>query len=936
MALDGPRLRRDLISSVLHEGGIRCVDVYDPRRGSTFRLFDYEYSVALALDGRPLAKVIPWVRLSTGLELSEEQLTGFAKRLDQLGFLDNGELASARQDSTPASVGHVAPAVPPASEPPAAAASQIDEGVKVASSFVAQTPDPSEPAPVAAAEASARQAMPLATPVNTPTGQPATAPLQTPPPPADEAEIVVIEEESAPVLVEGTAPIQGAQVTTVAPVTNTQPWPLPLESPPASALATEPPALRAQESLSVPAEETATSPVEGESLAVAKEPEPVVAAETPPAPATESPPAPATETAPPAVAQECPQVAAEPGPVVVVGESPLAPPDETARSPVFLVSEPVEPVVTRRTLPWPVAPDSSPVPAAETEVPLAAQGSAPIPVEETAPQQVAEASLSADQVPPAAAGASPPVPMPAVAEPVPAPSESPPPPPVAAPIPSTASLESAPVLSPESQPATEAVQGSSLATPEEPVSAEPTEPAPIPVAEPTVSAAPTASPPVPVVEAALVETPPGVSSKANPVPPAHAPSAPLPDSEPSPGSSSPSVVTPPGTPEPPHGARAAEPVTTRPRASPAWARTPTPGPRPTGTPPPIPTSRPFVTPPPLRAARVRGGPWVLYALFGTLAALAVGVLVVPLALKPRPLIPVPVRVLRAKPTGVLRWFDVTASAELVPGQVLKFPAGGKVVRLISPELAFRPGDVVAATDAARLALAELTRQQEQLAFLKQIMEGLRASRDEKVVASAEANVVAKAERVERALAALSRVAVVAKAPGRVEAPFVIVGQNVEAGAPAVRLRSTGWRATFELPRAQVTLVRRQGFCQAEIERRLVACSLASDGGDETHVVVALAPEAVTAAGQMVRLARSRLADAFLVPASALSHVGASDRVFVVAPTGRAEMRSVTVVDRTPTDAIITQGLDPGDAVVLESSQPIGAGAQVRITESLSQ
>jgi hypothetical protein len=273
---------------------------------------------------------------------------------------------------------------------------------------------------------------------------------------------------------------------------------------------------------------------------------------------------------------------------------------------------------------------------------------------------------------------------------------------------------------------------------------------------------------------------------------------------------------------------------------------------------------------------------------------------------------------------------------LVPGQTLSFPAGGKVVRLMSPEIAFRPGDVLAATDAARVALAELTRQQEQLAFLKQIMEGLRASRDEKVVASAEANVVAKAERVERALAALSRVAVVAKASGQVETTFVIMGQEVQAGAAAVRLRSSGWRATFELPRAQVTTVRRQGFCQAEIEGRLVGCSFAPDGGDETHVVVTLAPEAVTTAGQMVRLARSRLVDAFLVPSSALSHVGTSDRVFVVAPSGRAEMRNVTVVDRTSTDALITQGLDPGDTVVLESAQPIGAGAQVRITESPTQ
>ncbi|HEX7597421.1 MAG TPA: hypothetical protein VF518_04350, partial [Polyangia bacterium] len=85
--------------------------------------------------------------------------------------------------------------------------------------------------------------------------------------------------------------------------------------------------------------------------------------------------------------------------------------------------------------------------------------------------------------------------------------------------------------------------------------------------------------------------------------------------------------------------------------------------------------------------------------------------------------------------------------------------------------------------------------------------------------------------------------------------------------------------------------------------------------------------------QSTRLARARLTGVFVVPASALSHVGNSDRVFVVAPMGRAEERSVAVVDRTATDAVITQGLDAGDALIVETSQPIGAGARVRITQA---
>jgi UDP-N-acetyl-D-mannosaminuronate dehydrogenase len=86
----------------------------------------------------------------------------------------------------------------------------------------------------------------------------------------------------------------------------------------------------------------------------------------------------------------------------------------------------------------------------------------------------------------------------------------------------------------------------------------------------------------------------------------------------------------------------------------------------------------------------------------------------------------------------------------------------------------------------------------------------------------------------------------------------------------------------------------------------------------------------------VRLARARFAEAFLVPTSALARVGNADRVLLVAPTGRAEVRSVTVADRTAADAVITQGLDAGDAVIIETSQPVGAGARVRIVGAMHE
>jgi hypothetical protein len=606
MAFDGPRLRRDLVSTILQEDGVRCVDVYDPNRDSSFRLFDYEYSVALAFDGRPLAKIIPWVRLSTGLDLTPEQLTAFAERLDQLGFLASDE------DGTPEITVEIAPAPVPH------------------------------------------------------------------------------------------------------PVAVASPTPAPV---PAETVTVEPP-------LPVPAS-------------------PVTAASDTPAPAPAPPEA-------------------------------LAPPESR-----------------------PATPEPTP------------------PAAETASTETPSSDATAAFEPPAAV-----------------------------------------VTTPDTQ--------------------------------------------ADLLPPAAVEPPPAASAPA---------------------------------PEPvPAGAQPAAVLDETPAPSPAPP--PLSGPRRIVTPPPIPAPPALVTPPP--SAVVRGGPWILYALFGTLAALAVGVLVVPLALTPHPPAAARARALVARPRAVLRWFDGTAPIEAPPSQVLSFPAGGKVIRLASPGTLLRPGDVVAATDAARSLLADLTRQQKWLADFEQVVQDVRDTGDEARMGAAQAKVELGAGLVEQTQRALSRVAVVAQSPNLVEATLATLGQKVQPGALAVRVRRPGWRANFELPRMLATRFRKQGFCVAEIEGRPVGCELVPDSGDEDHVVVELTPGSATAAGQPLRLARARLADAFVVPASALSRVGKSDRVLVVAPSGRAEGRYVTVADRTTTDAVITQGLDAGDAVIIETADPVVVGARVRITEAVRE
>jgi len=113
MSLKQPRFRRDLEAVPVESEGQSYVDVRDRSMGKSFRFYDFEYRVALAFDGLPLEKVVPWVKISTGLELQVVQLQAFAECLETMGFLeDEANLAG--------EAGPLAAAEAPALEDPAA------------------------------------------------------------------------------------------------------------------------------------------------------------------------------------------------------------------------------------------------------------------------------------------------------------------------------------------------------------------------------------------------------------------------------------------------------------------------------------------------------------------------------------------------------------------------------------------------------------------------------------------------------------------------------------------------------------------------------------------------------------------------------------------------------------------------------------------------
>lgn len=76
--------------STTEADGVACVDVRDAKSGASFRLYDFEYQLALQLDGQPVAQVIAWASMTYGVDLTAEGIGEFAGRLSELGFLEAG------------------------------------------------------------------------------------------------------------------------------------------------------------------------------------------------------------------------------------------------------------------------------------------------------------------------------------------------------------------------------------------------------------------------------------------------------------------------------------------------------------------------------------------------------------------------------------------------------------------------------------------------------------------------------------------------------------------------------------------------------------------------------------------------------------------------------------------------------------------------------
>jgi hypothetical protein len=364
-------------------------------------------------------------------------------------------------------------------------------------------------------------------------------------------------------------------------------------------------------------------------------------------------------------------------------------------------------------------------------------------------------------------------------------------------------------------------------------------------------------------------------------------------------------------------------------AMPARVPSPRTSPWPAMTPVPVTFGPSLIAEQPRSRRRLRRS-LVLFGSLGVLAAVAILAMVMPFLFPThRPSRP-RVRALVAAPGTIFRYFDGTGIIEAMPGQTLKFPAAGKVSHIVSKGSTLASGDVAATIEAARSLHNQLIQQRERLAFFQQMAEAMHQVGNTKEEELQVAKVEIRNAKIAETLRALADLAVVVTAPGKVEETFAHEGDMVEANSPALRLRATGFRATFELPRNQVAQASRLGFCQVEAEGYVFDCIQSQENSDENHVSVETVSIPTSLVGKTAHLARARWIGALVVPVAAILRTGSRDEVLVVSPQGRVEPRPVTVAERDAAEAIVVQGLDMGDNIIVEATPNLRAGVQVAI------
>jgi len=334
----------------------------------------------------------------------------------------------------------------------------------------------------------------------------------------------------------------------------------------------------------------------------------------------------------------------------------------------------------------------------------------------------------------------------------------------------------------------------------------------------------------------------------------------------------------------------------------------------------------------------------------------------PAALAPRPVV-----ALAVHPDGVPPEATLPGDIEARYNTPLSFRVGGKIIeRDVRLGDTVKAGQVLARLDPADLqkslanAQAQLDAAQHRLVYAKQQMDRDNAQAHENLIAPAQleqtqdayASAAAQRDAAQAQLSLarnqLAYAALVADHAGVITSEQADTGQNVAAGQAVYGLAWAGdLDVVCDAPEsalaalhvgnaAQVTLPALPG---KRFAARVREVAPAADPQSRTYRVklTLSAPDAQIRLGMTAQIAFSQAlaniqpgAHPFTLPVTALFHDGPAPAVWVVrAKDDTLELRRVEVARFNERTVTVSQGLQPGERVVLQGVHTVSAGEKVR-------
>ncbi|HVX94988.1 MAG TPA: hypothetical protein VHK47_08760 [Polyangia bacterium] len=314
------------------------------------------------------------------------------------------------------------------------------------------------------------------------------------------------------------------------------------------------------------------------------------------------------------------------------------------------------------------------------------------------------------------------------------------------------------------------------------------------------------------------------------------------------------------------------------------------------------------------------------------------------------------RVVAPQPTAVYRWFATSGTVVDLDARSMSFESSGKLVELMPQGTKFAAGDVLGKLQGAGSLEDELGKHKSKLAVFEQMRDSMKAAGKTGNLRDVEDKIAARKKLVDAVQASLNKLVLRAPEAGTIVETPAKVGTVVAAKAPALKWRGKSLHGDFTLDQEDFARASKLEFCRVEVaagvgpgaspdasvpaanapgEARFVDCTLPPPTPPPPGApsllrkfVVSLPNDAGLVTGQALHLARKRYDGVFPVPLSAVQPItDVEAKVWVAAPDGKAEQRSVTVAESRD-EVLVSAGINVGDEVIVEPPRDLAPGTLV--------